>query len=163
MTKTGYTTLILLVVATLGIVLAACETPPSTPGEGELATVLEVLDGDTIDVALDGETYRVRYIGVNTPERDEVCFDEARAANTLLVGGQRVRMLGDISETDQYGRLLRYVYVGDLFVNAKLVELGMAEARAYPPDVAFEAFFEGLEQQARDQGIGCWPTGVFGD
>ena len=132
-----------------------------TATAGDLATVIGIIDGDTIDVSLGGGTYRVRYIGVNTPEVDEPCSDEATAANVALVNGQVVTLVRDVSETDQYDRLLRYVYVGELFVNAELVKQGWAEAVEYPPDLANAGFLEDLEDAARLQNLGCWPTGVF--
>lgn len=143
--------------------------PTSTPlptaeawlDDEEVATVVAVIDGDTIDVDLGGRTYRVRYIGINTPEYDEACYGEAASANAALVEGQTVTMYRDVSETDRYGRLLRYVYVGDTFVNAVLVAEGWAEAVEYPPDVSYADYFERLEDAARAAGLGCWPTGVF--
>jgi micrococcal nuclease len=138
--------------------------PTETPAvpAGEEAVVTDVIDGDTIEVQMNGQTYRVRYIGINTPEWDEPCGEEASAANALLVSGQTVTLVRDISETDQYGRLLRYVYVGDLFVNEYLVAQGWAEAVEYPPDTAFAGDFETLETEAAAAGLGCHPAGVFG-
>ena len=149
----------------------ACESLPSGGSEsgggditgldGEVGQVEYVIDGDTIDVLIDGESYRVRYIGVNTPELDEPCYDDATNANLSLVGGETVQLVKDVSDTDRYGRLLRYVYVGDLFVNAILVEEGWAETVRYEPDTAYlETFYE-LEDTARAAGLGCHPTGVF--
>ena len=74
-----------------------------------------IVDGDTIDVEIGGATYRVRYIGIDTPERGDCYFDEAKDKNAELVLGQYVRLVKDVSETDRYGRLLRYVYVGQTF------------------------------------------------
>jgi endonuclease YncB( thermonuclease family) len=105
----------------------------------------------------------VRYVGVNTPERDEACYTEARNANRTLVSGQNIRMLRDESNTDQYGRLLRYIFVGDRFVNAELVADGWAEAVEYNPDRRFTADFRRLEAQAQDANVGCHPTGIFDD
>jgi endonuclease YncB( thermonuclease family) len=133
-----------------------------TAPPGEVATVMRVIDGDTIDVSLGGATYRVRYIGVNTPEVDELCSSEATAANVSLVEGKAVTLVKDVSETDRYDRLLRYVYVGGTFVNAELVRQGWAEAAEYPPDLANAAIFADLEDAARLQNLGCWPSGVFG-
>jgi micrococcal nuclease len=139
-------------------------TPPTTTGDTEvLAQVVNVVDGDTIDVNWDGATYRVRYIGVNTPESNEPCFAEATSANATLVSGQTVKLVKDISETDRFGRLLRYVYAGDRFVNAELVAQGYAEALAYPPDTTHANYFESLEAQARAANLACYTTGVFGD
>lgn len=147
---------------------AVVRLPTSTPmptaeaqPDGEVATVVAVIDGDTIDVDLNGRTYRVRYIGINTPEYDEACYWEATNANAVLVEGQTVTMYRDVSETDRYGRLLRYVYVGDTFVNAVLVADGWAEAVEYPPDVSYADYFEELEEAARAAGLGCWPTGAL--
>jgi micrococcal nuclease len=142
----------------------SASTPSVEPQAGvETAVVVAVIDGDTIDVAMGGRTYRVRYIGINTPEYDEVCYWEATDANAALVEGQMVTMYRDVSETDRYGRLLRYVYAGDTFVNAELVAEGWAEAVEYPPDTAYADYLEELEDTARAAGLGCWPTGVFGD
>ncbi len=134
---------------------------PSGNLDGETATVTRVIDGDTIDVRLNGQTERVRYIGINSPERDEVCYNEATAANATLVQGQRVTLVRDVSNTDTYGRLLRYVYVGDVFVNAELVAGGYAESRAYPPDTSQQRYLDSLERAAKAAGRGCYPTGVF--
>jgi micrococcal nuclease len=136
------------------------ESPETIPG-AEYASVTYVIDGDTIDVSLGGDTYRVRYIGVNTPERDEPCYQDATDANRTLVEDQIVGLVKDVSETDQYGRLLRYVYVGDTFVNESLVKGGWAEARRYPPDTLHYDEFDAFEQVAYAAGLGCWPTGVF--
>ena len=140
--------------------LAQVETP-ALGGEGEQATVTRVIDGDTIDVRLNGRTERVRYIGINTPERDEVCYEAATAANAALVSGQQVTLVRDVSETDSYGRLLRYVYVGDVFVNGEMVADGYAESRAYPPDTRQQMYLDSLERAAKAAGRGCHPTGVF--
>lgn len=131
---------------------------------GETAQVVQIIDGDTIDVRMaDGTKERVRYIGMNTPERDEVCYNEATQANAIFVQGKTVRMVKDVSNTDQYGRLLRYVYVGDLFVNRALVEQGYAEAVLYEPDHAHYDEFVTLEKQAAAAKRGCHPSGIFND
>jgi endonuclease YncB( thermonuclease family) len=139
-------------------VLSAQEAPQQI----EIGTVAYVVDGDTIDVLLGDSIQRVRYIGMNTPERGEPCAREATRANTALVDGQTVAMVRDVSETDRYGRLLRYVYVSGAFVNAQLVIDGWAESVHYPPDTMFAAWFDYLEEQARAANLGCYPTGIFG-
>ncbi|MBZ0302222.1 MAG: thermonuclease family protein [Anaerolineae bacterium] len=135
----------------------------SAPATGEQVTVLRVIDGDTIDVQRNNETERVRYIGMNTPERDEPCYAEATRANAALVEGKQVILVKDTSETDRYGRLLRYIYVGGVFVNARLVEEGYAEVVSYPPDTGRFTDFRQLEQQAQAANRGCHPTGIFND
>lgn len=73
-----------------------------------------------------------------------------------MVSGKEVRLAKDVSETDKYGRLLRYVYVGSLFVNAELVKQGYANAATYPPDVKYADLFVSLEREARNKQIGLW-------
>jgi endonuclease YncB( thermonuclease family) len=168
----------LLLISVLGMAVLACDVsvsvqtqpPASLPTEddvsvivGDSGTVMQVIDGDTIDVNVNGTGYRVRYIGVNTPERDETCFQEAANANAALVQGQTVTLVRDVSETDRFGRLLRYVYVNGLNVNGQLVAQGWAEAVEYPPDTAQTADFRALEAQARAANLGCHPTGIFND
>lgn len=147
------------------VILAGCDElpPPAAGGTEQTGQVVRVIDGDTIDVRIAGEVLRVRYIGVNTPERDEPCYAEATAANSALVANQTVRLLRDQSETDPFGRLLRYVYVGSTFVNRELVVQGYAEAVLYPPDDAHWQEFRDLEIAAAQAGRGCHPTGVFDD
>jgi micrococcal nuclease len=79
------------------------------------------------------------------------------------VQGQTVRLVRDQSNTDRFGRLLRYVYVGSRFVNAELVSGGWAEAVEYAPDRAQTAYFRQLEAEARSANRGCHPTGIFND
>ncbi len=163
-----------LVVALVGLV-SACTFgfDPNAPApdignggsapSGETATVTRIIDGDTIDVSLNGQEVRVRYLGVNTPERDETCYREATEANRLFVSGKTVTLVADDENTDQYGRLLRYIYVGNLFVNAAMVEQGYAEAVLYPPNDAHYNELLNLERQAKVANRGCHPTGIFND
>lgn len=134
---------------------------PTLPAGAEYASVIFVIDGDTIDVSIEGREERVRYISVNTPERDEPCYDEATNANRILVENQIVTLVKDVSERDSYGRLLRYVYIGEVFVNAQLVADGWAEARRYNPDTAQYDYLDSLEANAAAQNLGCWAFGVF--
>jgi len=101
----------------------------------------------------------VRYIGIDTPEiypQLEPFGSEAWQANRRLVEGKRVRLERDVSETDKYGRLLRYVYVDGVFVNAELVKQGLAWAKAYPPDTKYQDYLEKMETEAREAGRGMW-------
>lgn len=124
---------------------------------GDMAAVTYIVDGDTIEVVIDGASYRVRYIGMDTPERGDHFFDEATDANRQLVEDQTVIMVKDVSETDRYGRLLRYVYLADgTFVNAELVRQGYAQVATFPPDVRHQALFVQLQQEARNAGFGLW-------
>ena len=138
-------------------------TPTPTPIIGEQARVLRVIDGDTIEVALNRRNRRVRYIGINTPERDEPCSNAATAANRRLVGGRDVTLVRGAEETDRYGRLLRYIYADGIFVNEALVRDGFAENFVWEPNTRFADHFRALEAEARAAGRGCHPSGVFDD
>ncbi len=127
------------------------------------AQVVQVSDGDTISVILNDQTYRVRYIGIDAPEEGEPCYEEAKRMNAYLVTrlSKTVYLERDLNETDQHGRLLRYVWVanpdGYIMVNAELVAMGYAKAVAYPPDVKHQALLTQMEQRARQAGfIECW-------
>jgi endonuclease YncB( thermonuclease family) len=137
--------------------------PTNTPLPlSQQATVVEVIDGDTISVLIDGERYSVRYIGINAPESNQQCGVDATAANTALVGGEQVILVADVSNTDRFGRLLRYVYVRDLFVNAEMVRMGYAQARAYEPDIAQDETLQSSAQTALAANIGCYAQGLWG-
>lgn len=129
------------------------------PANTQSVKVAQVIDGDTIKIE-GGE--RVRYIGIDTPETvhpDEPieCYGkEASAKNKDLVDGQTVDLEKDVSERDKYGRLLRYVWVGDQLVNEYLVREGFAHSSTYPPDVKYQSRFLEAERLAREEGKGLW-------
>lgn len=130
---------------------------PTLDPAGVRATVTHVFDGDTIEVDLGGRTYRLRYIGVDTPERDEPFYQEALEFNRDLVEDQTVILVQDVSETDRYGRLLRYVYLEDgTFVNGELMLNGMARLVTFPPDVAQTDYLRELQRQAQEASAGMW-------
>ena len=140
----------------------AAVTASPMPSGLEQALVVRVVDGDTIDVLIGGEELRLRYIGIDTPEtvdprRPVGCFGkEASARNRELVEGKTVGLEKDVSETDRFGRLLRYVWLGGRMVNARLVEEGYATASTFPPDVRHAELFAALQTEARTQGRGLW-------
>lgn len=131
---------------------------------GEEAEVLKVVDGDTIQLA-SGKT--VRLIGIDTPEtvdprRPVGCFGK-QASNEAkrLLSGKKVILEKDVSETDKYKRLLRYVFLPlennqTLFVNDYLVREGFAKVLTYPPDVKYNGQFREAERQARENKRGLW-------
>jgi endonuclease YncB( thermonuclease family) len=123
----------------------------------EKGTVTQVYDGDTIDVQFaDGNIYPIRYIGIDAPENDRPFFADAYNANSDMVLNKQVILIKDVSETDQYDRLLRYVIVDHIFVNLELVRAGFAQAMEYPPDIACADIFSSAESQTRASLIGIW-------
>ena len=117
-----------------------------------------VYDGDTFKID-NGE--KVRLLGINAPEIGEPGADIAKDFLEKLILDKEVRLKKDIVDHDKYGRLLRYVYVGNLFVNAELVRKGYAEVRFYPPNTQHKEDFENLEKIAYKNKKGLWAFSVF--
>lgn len=124
------------------------------------ALVVRVVDGDTIDVKLDdGDVKRLRYIGVDSPERNqsECYYRVSSDYNSKLVLNRQVWLERDVSEFDRYGRLLRYVYLPDgRMVNEEMVKAGYAQVTTYPPDVRYKDRFLLAQQEARAKSLGLW-------
>jgi micrococcal nuclease len=124
--------------------------------------VVRVVDGDTIHVRVGDRLEKVRYIGVNTPEVHHPRKGEepgGRAAldvNRTLVSGRRVRLETDVQSRDRYGRLLAYVWVGEVMVNAELLRRGYAQVMTIPPNVRHQALFVTLQRDAREAERGLW-------
>lgn len=119
--------------------------------------VEKVLDGDTIEVLLNGDIHVVRYIGINAPEQEALFGPEALEINQQFVAGQQVRLVRDVSNIDNYDRLLRYVFLEDgTFVNAELIKLGCARVKIYPPDIQYQDLFLELESAASAAELGLW-------
>lgn len=169
-------TLVIIVLGSLGYLNSSSKptlqlTPTPTTNiiatvSAELIKVVRVVDGDTIKLE-NGQT--VRYIGIDTPElhhpqKSVQCFgQQAMEQNKMLVEGKSVRLIKDVSDTDRYGRLLRYVYVEDktatpssVFVNEYLVKEGYAYAASFPPDVTYADLFKTEQDEAASLKKGLW-------
>ena len=131
---------------------------PAAPG----AVVVGVTDGDTIDVRIDGRVETVRLVGINSPERGECLADEAGRWLRDRVEGRGVDLVRDVSDRDQYGRLLRYVELDGADVGVELVRAGLALAREYPPDTARSAEYQIVQRAAEDAGAGMWAADACG-
>lgn len=138
------------------------EKPPHSPTARHTSVrvkVINVVDGDTVQIET-GET--VRYIGIDTPEtvdpnRQVMCYGkEASDRNTQLVEGKYVELEKDISEKDRYGRLLRYIWLGDTLINELLVREGYAHSSSYPPDIKYQNRFVEAQRLAREERKGLW-------
>ncbi len=146
----------------VGLLVASSATgyllSPDPGGAFVDARVVRVIDGDTVELA-SGE--RVRYVGLDTPEmgeHPECGAQEATDLNRRLVEGKRVKLLAGPENSDAFGRLLRYVFVDDTFVNAELVRTGHAIPRIYHAEEPFGMLFAQLGQDARAAGRGSWAT-----
>lgn len=138
----------------------------SRPTEGAgAATLIRVVDGDTIRVRLQGTDEPVRLIGIDTPETHgrgglRECFGAEATARmeALLPEGTKVRLVRDVEARDHYGRLLAYVYRASdgMFVNLVMAREGYATTLTYPPNVAHVDEFVGAVRTARIAQLGLW-------
>jgi endonuclease YncB( thermonuclease family) len=130
-----------------------------------LATVRYVIDGDTFDT-VGGD--RVRLLGIDTPERGECYYQEATDYARTLIDGREVRLEIDERNVDRYERLLRHVFVvaddtsddsvneTEIHLNLRLVEEGLAEVLAIPPDKRYREELAAAEAAAKAASIGRW-------
>jgi micrococcal nuclease len=143
------------------ITTEASQPTPTSTHSGVMVKVVNVVDGDTIKIET-GET--VRYIGIDTPEtvdprKPVMCYgNEASDKNTELVEGKVVELEKDISETDKYGRLLRYIWLDGVLINELLVREGYAKSSSYPPDVKYQDRFVEAQRLAREEQKGLWSS-----
>jgi micrococcal nuclease len=180
MRRLGFRKIILGIVIFLGLCAALSILLPgieqnASPNGLTSARVTRVVDGDTLKVRIDSqpEEQTIRIIGVDTPEtkdpnKEVMCYgDEATSKTQDLVNraGGNVELEKDTSETDRYGRLLRYVWLpnsdGRTMLNEELVKGGYARAVVYPPDVKYRERFSAEEQRAKRQHLGLWGACSF--
>ena len=126
------------------------------------ATVVEVVDGDTIKVRMKGKTETVRFLLVDTPETKHPRMGvqpygpEASRFTKSLLSGKTVELEKDVQERDKYGRLLMYVYVDGKSVQKELLKKGLARVAVYPPNVKYVDEYRKIEREARRKGVGIW-------
>ena len=152
---------------TFTVILQGCSDPeptptPSVPNEpvvtsfDRVVTVTRVIDGDTVDVCCPEE--RIRLLGIDSPESDEPLFDEAKALAEQLADGQSVRLEKCIEEADQYGRLLRHIFVDETHVNREMVSAGLATAYEFSLNLnpCYVTELRGDQDAAQSAGLGMW-------
>lgn len=115
--------------------------------------VIRVLDGDTIEIE-DGE--RVRYLGINAPESGQPFSTEATRENERLVAGRVVNLEFDVQTQDRYGRLLAYIWVGDILINKEIVKNGYAVSETIQPNVKYQDLILKAQEEARTACRGLW-------
>jgi micrococcal nuclease len=154
-------------------------TPPSPgstfgpSGQTQFAVVTSVTDGDTIRVDIDGKEYPLRYIGIDAPEPNaydptlKSVADAATDANRRLVEGQDVYLEREISDTDQFSRLLRNVWLigseGEyVLVNLEMVRGGLARVATFPPDERYRELLTLAQDSAKTASLGLWSPAASG-
>jgi len=125
--------------------------------------VVGVVDGDTIQVRLDGDQhiYAVRYIGVEAPRERLYYGTISKGKNVELAYYKRATLVRDITDTDRQGTLLRYVMVGGKFINYELIAGGYAQAILSPPDTACLSILQSAQQLAQAERIGLWGAPAY--
>ncbi len=156
---------LILTILVFSLLGCGSEKNPVSPVEIQNSyRVKKAIDGDTI--VLDNDE-AVRYIGIDTPEiRRKVknkwvynprpYAEEAKGFNRRLVEGKVVNLEFDVEKRDRYGRLLAYVYVDDIFVNAKMLQEGYALLYTNPPNVKYVELFIKLAKEGRENKKGLW-------
>jgi micrococcal nuclease len=136
-----------------GVATPSSTAAPNQAGSSSIATVTFVVDGDTVELL---DKTRVRLIGIDSPERGDHYYSEARSKLVELIQNKEIRLEKDVSETDRYGRLVRYIYLGEMFVNLEMVRSGYAKAYTYPPDIKYSSQIAAAERETREAQRGLW-------
>ena len=140
----------------LGIVVAQANFPKP---EGQLvkATVVRVIDGDTIEVRIgQGSPVRVRVIGYDSPERDAPFGDTATKFLKALIEGRDVLLEGDVQALDRYGRRLYHVWLQQTLLSELMLLTGLGRQMTIPPNVRHVDFLTKAQKQGREIGLGLW-------
>lgn len=122
----------------------------------EQASVVRVIDGDTIEVDLNGEKRMVRYLGIDAPEKNECFYNESTEKNREFLEGKIIELRPDGESEDIFGRLLRYIYADEIFVNETLVKEGYARVFDFDDDLKYQKKLNIAEQNAREGNKGLW-------
>lgn len=129
------------------------------PALNSTEKVTRIIDGDTIEIE---GGIRIRLIGIDTPElknkdKNIDCYAlEAKNKTSELLIGKSVFLEKDVSETDKFGRLLRYVYLGSELINNTLIKEGYAKVATYPPDIKYSSVFVQSQREAIKNSSGLW-------
>ncbi len=172
----------ILIYLCLALSLSSCdlENQPSKVEENQSsyvkAQVIQIIDGDTIRVNINGNIEKVRFVGINTPEianrdhPDEFMGPEAKDFTEKAIKDKDIYLEKDISDRDKYDRLLRYIWleepvanpstddIGKKTLNGILVKEGLAFSNFYKPDTKYQDQLEALENQAMEKAIGIWSS-----
>jgi micrococcal nuclease len=144
----------------LGVILVACAPRESLGQQETICIVSRIVDGDTFHCSDGG---RIRLIGIDSPERGQRPFG-GNARNALLEmipPGTAVRLQGDVTFRDRYGRRLAYVWVGSTLVNEAMVQNGWAVLYTVPPNVKYAERFARAQNEARATRAGLWSQRGF--
>ena len=145
-------------------VLSSCTNADNL--QADVATIVSVVDGDTIVLKVQSQTETVRLLGIDTPEtvhpsKPIECFGPEASAFTkaTLVKGSTVKLLRDVESRDRYQRLLVYLFLADgTLFNQLLIDRGFARTLSIEPNTAFASQFARHESNAKDRRVGLWQS-----
>ena len=145
-------------------VLSSCTSANSL--QSDVATIVSVIDGDTIVVEVQNQTETVRLLGVDTPEtvhpnKPVKCFGPEASAFTkaTLAKGSTVKLMRDVEPRDRFQRLLVYLFLADgTLFNQLLIDRGLARTLSIEPNTAFASQFAKNESSAKDRRVGLWQS-----
>ncbi len=120
--------------------------------------VSDVIDGDTIVLESGGH---VRLLGINTPEKNQPLYEEAKERLKELVKGKNITLQTDFDSVDKYGRLLRYVFVNDVFVNGLMIREGLATLYMVQPNDRYENELKQAEKESNENKEGLWDNSYY--
>lgn len=151
--KISTTIIVILLISVSGLGCIDEKTASDSHFEKSYKIVSTVIDGDTVRLE-DGQ--KVRLLGINTPEMGQPHYEEAKNRLKELIEGKTVILEKDVEDKDMYGRLLRYIYCDDLFVNFEMIREGYAHVYIIFPNTRYSIEFEKAEKEAKKNGIGIW-------
>lgn len=145
---------------------------PNINAATHTATVIGIVDGDTIDVKIDEYVERVRFIGIDTPESVHPDTTRNVPMGSIVsdftyhyLNGKTVKLEFDAEERDGYGRLLAYVYISEvdgtsttLDFGSLLLSNGYAAVTTYPPNDKYADWYIQQQNDAIDKNLGIWAS-----
>lgn len=149
-----FVAIIAVIVALAGGLYAFVDYQNSTK---QTYTVIRIIDGDTIEVKNNNLSQSVRLLGVDAPEQGHCFAEESALFLSEQILNKQITLFTDPlnEDTDDYGRLLRYVYLNEILINAQIIEQGFARHLSYFPIIQNENFSE-LENEAEENNSGLW-------
>ncbi len=147
--------LVIPIVISIGLFFIYSEKQPESL---ETAVLTRVIDGDTVELD-NGD--RVRLIGINTPERGDFYYDESKKMLVDLVENKSVKLEKDVEDKDRYGRLLRYIYLDDKFINLELLKAGYANTYFIKPNVKHNDALTEAYEYAIDNQLNLWKLSKY--
>ncbi len=163
---TSYVLLIITIIATAFVfnpfhtsqhefekTLSLFKTSPTPAQSSEEVVISRVIDGDTVT---DARGLNIRLLGINAPEKNQPNFTLAKQTLENLVLNKKLKLLLDVEKFDQYGRVLGYLYDGNVFINSELLKKGVAVLETVPPNVSHSEEFISAQTQARKDCVGMW-------